>query len=500
MSRLPDRVSAAVLCYLAAPVLVFVLGWLKPIPGIALAGLLAWAVYRLCADMAPGENSRRSLAVLAWLLGLALVWSALGGAGHLVYANLDWRTRDAVYADLILSAWPPSYGVEAGVDLVLRSATGFFLAPAAVAKLAGLGLAPALLLAWCALGVFLFFLMLPLPAAFNRRLLLLSLAVVFFSGMDYAAIVLVHGQTPVFPLPLEWWRPWTYTSLTGQLFWAPNHAIPLWLGTVLIFRHRDSPGLPALGIVLLALLLFWTPFAIGLAPWLVWALWQRRVSTVFAVGDIALPYWLTALSFGALGIAYLSLPGIETIPLHLGGGAGSSGASTGGWSLPDTFTAYVQFAAFEFVLLALLIRPPHTAMRQALGLAVALLLLLPLIRIGPSNDWMLRISTPCLIMLLLLALAELDRPMADRRHMRRQACLLIALGIGAITPLFEIGRALTWQRTPPNFGATLVEQQGGHRPPHYLGRLDLPILQVLFRTPSPVPAGPERRSAMTAKP
>lgn len=496
MSRLPDRVSAAVLCYLAAPVLVFVLGWLKPLPGIAMAGLLAWAVYRLCADMAPDESTKRSLAALAWLLGVAFAWSALGGAGHLVYANLDWRTRDAVYADLILSAWPPAYGLEAGVELVLRSATGFFLAPAAVAKLAGLGLAPALLLAWCALGVFLFFLMLPLPAVFNRRLLLLSLAVVFFSGMDYAAIVLVHGQTPVFPLPLEWWRPWTYTSLTGQLFWAPNHAIPLWLGTVLIFRHRESPGLPGLGIVLLALLLFWTPFAVGLAPWLTWALWQRRDKLASAVGGVALPHWLAALCLGALGMAYLSLPGIEAIPLHFG--AGSSGTSTGGWSLPDTFTAYVQFAAFEFVLLALLIRPPHTTMRQALGLAVGLLLLLPLIRIGPSNDWMLRISTPCLIMLLLLTLAEFDRPASDRRQMLRHACLLLALGIGAITPLFELGRALTWKRTPPNYGATLVEQQGGNRPPHYLGRLDMPALQTLFRSPSPVPAGPARRAAMSA--
>jgi hypothetical protein len=491
MSRLPDRVSAAVLCYLAAPVLVFFLGWLKPIPGIALAGLLVWAVDRLCADMAPGESSKRSLAVLSWLLGVAFAWSALGGAGHLVYANTDWRTRDAVYADLILSTWPPSYGMDAGVDLVLRSATGFFLAPAAMAKLTGLALAPALLLAWCTLGVFLFFLMLPLPSAFNRRLLLLSLAVVLFSGMDYAAIVLVHGQTPVFPLPLEWWRPWTYTSLTGQLFWAPNHAIPLWLGTVLIFRHRESPDLPGIGLMLLTLLLFWTPFTIGLVPWLAWALWQRGGTPASALGSIRALHWVAAVGLGTLGIAYLSLPGIGTIPLHLG-----SGASTGGWSLPDTMLAYIQFAAFEFALLALLLRPSSIAMRQALGLAVALLLLLPLIRIGPSNDWMLRMSTPCLIMLLLLAMAEFDRPANDRRQALRRACLLIALGTGAITPLFEFARALTWQRTPPNYGHTLIEQQGGYRPPHYLGRLDVPALQSLFRPPSPVPAGPARRAVM----
>lgn len=495
MGRLPDRISTAVLCYLAVPVLIFVIGWLEPLPGLSLGSLLAWALYRLCSDMPPGDNPKRGLAVLAWLLGLAVAWSALGGAGHLVYANIDWRTRDAVYADLIVSAWPPAYGMDAGVDLVLRSATGFFLAPAAVAKLGGIELAPVLLLAWCVLGVFLFFLLLPLPAEFNHRLLLLSLTVVFFSGMDYAAIVLVHGQTPMFPLPLEWWRPWTYTSLTGQLFWAPNHAIPLWLGTVLIFRHRTSPDLPGLGLVLLALLLFWTPFAAGLAPWLAWAIWQQNGAALSALSSIRALYWLAALTLGALGIAYFSLPGVEAMPLYMGTGMGSSGNSTGGWSLPGTLAAYVQFAAFEFLLLAMLLRPPQTSMRQALGLAVALLLLLPLIRIGPSNDWMLRISTPCLIMLLLLIIAEFNGPENVPGSALRRGCLLVALTTGAITPLFEIGRALTWQRTSPNYGVNLVEQQGGYRPPHYLGRLDKPGLRALFRTPSQVPTGPARRTA-----
>ena len=95
-------------------------------------------------------------------------------------------------------------------------------------------------------------------------------------------------------------------------------------------------------------------------------------------------------------------------------------------------------------------------------------------------------------------MAEFNGPAKDGRRAIRRACLLIALGIGAITPLFEIGRALIWQRTLPNYGQTLVEQQRGYRPPHYLGRLDVPTLKALFRTPSPVPAGPARRAMMPA--
>lgn len=492
MAGIPDRLSAAVIAYLAAPALVFCLGWLELAPGILLSALLVPALVVLIRSMPAAEASQRSTSALIWLLLLALAWSALGGAGHLVYANMDWRTRDAVYADMIFGAWPPAYGIDSEAALVLRSAIGFFLVPALAAKLTSILFAPSFLLAWCAVGVALFLLMLPLPRRTGPRLVLLSLLVILFSGMDYPAILLVHGHTPVFPLPLEWWRPWTYTSLSGQLFWAPNHALPLWLGTLLLYRHHESDRLPALTLVVLPLLLLWTPFAIGLVPWYLLGMWKRFGNASAALLATSWLQWLAGLSFLALMIAYLTRPGVGPSPMTLGPAnpSGNSGAAT--WSAMDMFLAYIQFAAFEFGLLMMLLRPKRPVHRQALMVTITMLMLLPLIRMGPSNDWMLRISTPCLIMLLILVLTEFDQPAANRRDSIRLAALAVALTLGAITPGFEIARALLWQRTPPNYGQTLIEQQQGHVPPHYIGRFDLPWLQGLFRTPSPVPSGPDR--------
>lgn len=298
---------------------------------------------------------------------------------------------------------------------------------------------------------------------------------------------------PFFPLPLEWWRPWTYTSLSAQLFWAPNHALPLWLGMLLLYRNRDSANLPALGLLMLPLLLLWTPFAVGLVPWYFLAAWKRSESLSEALRATTGLQWLAALPFLALMLAYLSRPGVEATPVLIGpvGASANSGAAT--WSTLDMLVAYVQFAAFEFGLLAMLLRPRQIEQRQALGVAVALLLLLPLIRIGPSNDWMLRISTPCLIVLLILVLAEFDNRAPGRRDRLQRTGLLVALGLGAITPGYEIARALIWNRTPPNYGQTLVEQQKGYLAPHYIGRLDHVALQRIFRPPSPVPAGTDRQ-------
>lgn len=493
MTNVPDRLSTAVIAYLAAPALVFCLGWLEPAAGGTLSALLLAALFGTVRTLPKSPATTRSAAVLGWLLVLAVAWSSLGGAGHLAYANIDWRTRDAVYADMIFGTWPPAYGTQSGAALMLRSATGFFLVPALAAKLAGIGLAPLLLLAWCVIGVLLFLLMLPLPGRFGLRLVGLSLLVIVFSGMDFPAILLVHGHAPVFPLPLEWWRPWTYTSLSAQLFWAPNHALPLWLGMLLLYRNRDSANLPALGLLMLPLLLLWTPFAVGLVPWYFLAAWKHNESLSEALRATTGLQWLAALPFLALMLAYLSRPGVEATPVLIGpvGASANSGAAT--WSTLDMLVAYVQFAAFEFGLLAMLLRPRQIEQRQALGVAVALLLLLPLIRIGPSNDWMLRISTPCLIVLLILVLAEFDNRAPGRRDRLQRTGLLVALGLGAITPGYEIARALIWNRTPPNYGQTLVEQQKGYLAPHYIGRLDHVALQRIFRPPSPVPAGTDRQ-------
>lgn len=479
-----DRVTAAALGYLALPALIFSVGWLEVIPGLLLAFLLSVALLPLLRLTSPIGFPRQPPAVLAWLACLASVWAGLGGAGHFVFANPDWHTRDAVYADLIFSAWPPAYQQGDENPLILRSAIGFFIAPASLAKLAGIDLARWILFAWCSLGAFLFLMLLPLPRRPGIRLIALSLLAIGFSGLDYPAILAVHGQTPVFPLPLEWWRPWTYTSLTGQLFWAPNHALPLWIGTALILRHRDSESLPGLLMILLPIALLWTPFAVGLLPWACWALWQRG-RPVFPVPHAASPLqWLGGLLLAILLIAYYSRPGIEVTSFSMGSTGGA--ATTATWSTWDIGIAYFQFVGFEFGILALLLRPATKAFRQMFGLALILLLLLPLIRFGPSNDWMLRISTPCLIVLLFLTIAEFSEPTAKPLWSWRTAGLVAILAAGAVTPGFEIARALLWKRTPPNYGQTLVEAQRGYLAPHYLGRLDLRPLKMLFKTPEPV--------------
>lgn len=492
MRRVADPISAASLLYLALPSFMFVGGWLRPVAAILLGALIVIALVQQGRQF-PAPSTRPEGPAIAFLIMVAACWSAFGGAGHLFYSNVDWHTRDAVYADLFLSAWPPSYGMRDGAPLLLRTAMGYFLPPASLVDFLGASWAPRLLLAWSILGTALFLLLLPLPVRLGPRLVALSLVVVFFSGMDFAGILLVHGHVPIHPLPLEWWLPWTYSSLTAQLFWAPNHALPLWIATALFYRHRKSPILPSLGVFLAPLLLLWTPFAvIGLLPWFLRSTWQSGKPLLQLARTIPAPVWAMAVPLAAIIAVLLASPGVS---------GNYSNASMAGTARPGTdmfdpglALHFVQFLAFEFFLLAIAIVHAERKAPEDLAFAVVILALLPMVTFGPSNDWILRVSTPSLIILMIVAIQVLDKTFSKELALARAMPMVAVLALGAITPWFEFMRAATWPRTPPNYSINLVEQQQGGYPPHYIGRFYRPELGWLFKNPSLVPGAGERRT------
>ncbi|MBK7955613.1 MAG: hypothetical protein IPK02_17575 [Candidatus Accumulibacter sp.] len=195
-------------------------------------------------------------------------WSAFGGGSHFMHANPDWQIRDAVLGDLINFDWPVHYSLSSqGSALILRSAIGFFLPPALFGKIFGLAHLDLAVYVWTAAGVLIFLLLLPLPRRGGWRLTVALFVVIFFSGMDFLGVVIATESMPIFPLRLEWWVPLSYPSLTNQLLWAPNHCLPIWIATLLYFRHRHGAEFLRIMVAALPLTLIWTPFAvIGLLP------------------------------------------------------------------------------------------------------------------------------------------------------------------------------------------------------------------------------------------
>lgn len=477
-----DPLGRAALAYLALPTLIFLATWLRPayaVVGCALA-LLAWVSARPASAAADPPPWR--LPALLAILATAAVWAAFGGGSHFMYANRDWVVRDAIVGDLAQTGWPPSYELRDGVHYLLRSAIGFFLPVAGLAKLLGTAALEVLMYLWTALGAALFLLLLPLPARSPFRLTIGLLLVVFFSGLDFFATVLLSGELPIFPQSLEGWSRFIYPSFTGTLLWAPNHALPLWISTALLLRHwKHADGLAYLCLLLPCLPLL-TPFALpGLAPFL--ALWLAQRLRAGGPGRLPKGALLAALLVGGLTMGLQALD-IDAIPAAVA----TTGEARGRSFLAD----YALFALAEFGLLGLLLWPlTSPAERPLLAVALAFLTALPFAVFGPSNDLLLRVSAPALVVLATLALKALT---AQAGWSTRRHWLLAALiAAGAPTAFNELWRAAAWHRWRPDYARSFVDVQRGRLPPHYVARLDNPLLRELLREPQLVRNRDERR-------
>lgn len=478
----PDWPTLWALAYLAIPNLVFACGWLRP----PFAALQCAAMLCLLCSAVDGKalpvlraTHHRWQSILVLLLA-SCVWAAFGGGSHFMYANLDWLVRDTVLADLIRSEWPVLYSTDDSGVLVLRTAFGYFLPLALFGKFFGFAQLDVAVYLWTALGVAVFFFLLPLAETKGWRLLTAVITAIFFSGMDFLGALLASGSLPVFPLRLEWWTPLSYPSLTQQLLWAPNHCLPIWIATLLHFRHQNTQSWVSVSVATLALSLIWTPFALlGLLPFaLLQAIrflsgfgWQRVPWAALSAGVVfALPV-----------IAFLSL-NAEQIQFATATTAAAA-AAAGPEAMPFqavSFHSYATFVSCEFLLLAFVLAPHAKTRQQDFWLAVGILLLLPMVRFGPSNDFGLRLSTPPLIVLLLVCIETI---VVVRRATFRCTTGLAAvfLVIGAHTALNELWRAAAFSRIPPNYAKSLPDHQAGKPAAHYAGRLDTSPLQYWLR-------------------
>jgi hypothetical protein len=482
-----DGLSIAALVYLGLPALILLATWLR-LPFALMALVLAGAAVRTTFRRLRIEwRAPHPGAVIAVVAVVGMAWAAMGGGSHFFYANPDWVVRDAVLADLTYSDWPPSYQYLDGVHYLLRSAIGFFLPVAALGKLLGVDWLAKLVFVWTSIGAVIFLLLLPLPSRIGGRLLAALAIVIFFSGMDLLGNLIVHGHWPIFPLRLEWWTRFSLTSFSGTLLWGPNHALPLWIGTALFYRHWKHPDFVPYLCLLLPVTPLMTPFVLpGMAPFLL-LLAADRIRSRAGFGRLSPFALLAGLLIGGLLVRLLTFD-IDGILTRNTLEEGIAQADDGGFAL---LKSYLIFVLMEFGILALVLIP---LLRHSIGLAwlsVAVLLALPLFYFGPSNDLMLRVSVPPLMFLCILSVRELTDE--SRRLTARHGLLIAILLIGANTPFNELWRAATFRRVPPDYSRSFADTQKDGLPAHYVGRLRETLLVDLLRTPGLVPTRAERK-------
>jgi hypothetical protein len=462
--------------FLGLPVLIFVVGWLRPEPavlatvalGVALAGLV-----RAGAPMpAAASEERATISPLSLLAGLAppVALVLVSGAGGFGPRTWDWLKHDAILKDLIVQTWPVRYATEAGTT-GLTYYVAYYLPAAVIGKVAGWAAANVAVVATSLAGVVLATLWLVVLG--RGRPLRCGLLLALFSGMDVVGAAIVAPWPPhlwrIFAdFHLEWWMGhWQYSSNASLLAFVPNQALAGWLLTALLAdaAERRCGALPMVALLTVGVL--WSPFAvIGLLP----------LAIVFvAAGDGSLTArvraqasWANAgglLLLGVLGGYYASRLGSLELPAryHPGGAAAARAAF---WLEPSrlplgVFLAdYGLFVACEFLVLWLLLMhalrgwPDHRRLRPLLGAAGATLLLLPFFHLGTYNDLVMRASIPALFLLQIGVVAALRPGLRRATSAAIAAVVLVGALYGA-----NLFRILAGGSVPPHHPVAVAEQR-----------------------------------------
>lgn len=468
-----DLVDRLAIAYLALPVLIFFLGWFSPAAGALLAVFLLMGLGPLLGGR-EGMRFGPSLGVVLAAAGVALAWSAFGGAGHFAYATSDWVVRDAVLRDLVVSAWPPSYGTMDGFDLILRSPVAYYLPAALLVRFVGLASADFLLYLWTALGVGLFLTMALASVRTLRQGVIAVLVIVFFSGMDILGWLLLN-EPPALTVHLEWWsRAYQYSSNATQLFWVPNHSLPGWLAAALFYRNWRKPEFVKIAPIMIAVTLLWSPLpTVGLIPFAAWLAWFHLSRGSWRKGLAPLPWLGAAITFAVIAV-YVTLD-IVRIPY---GWAGHPDAP-----ILSRAIVHVFFVLLEFAILNLAV---WNIRRDALVAVAGLtLLVLPIGSYGPGNDLVMRGSIPALMVLCLAAADVLSQTRWSEWRRPAVLVMVFCLAVGSMTAVHEFSRAVLFPRWQPSLDRNLVEAAQG-LPPHYVGRLNVPLLAAAMRPPHPV--------------
>lgn len=240
-----SRVSLSKIAYLylALPVIIFMLTWIRPSIGIPAALLVIGALF-LATRKSEASAITFSHRTIFITIAVAFVWCFFAGQGGFWYQSADHAWRNAVFRDLVYHPWPVVFEQQ---NVLLNYYVGYWLVPALLGKAlffitqsAGVAwmTAKIALLLWSTFSITLCFMLLAnvLRCDSPKRYFAAVIVFIFFSGLDILGVYILNKKAG---LHLEWWcHGCQYSSFTTCLFWVFNQAVPAWIATLLLLNDR----------------------------------------------------------------------------------------------------------------------------------------------------------------------------------------------------------------------------------------------------------------------
>lgn len=296
--RARELVRTGVYIYLAFPVLLFFLGWCRWYIGIPAALVTIYAVLLCRKEHRTGQTAEDSGTnqpengtcccasagtwwkitgtrwKIAGIVVLVLLWTGLSGIGGYVWQNSDHPIRNQIFMQLVEARWPVVQELEpAAGTRGLVYYLGYWLPAAAAGKLFGTAAGWAVQYVWAVVGILLMYALLCMH---RKKIAVWPLfVIIFFSGTDAVGMLLREPEKfhLIGTLSLdEWFGYYQFSSMTTQLFWVFNQAVPAWVLCALVFLEEKPRNLLFASSLIILTSTF--PFA-GMLPFVLYFMVTR---------------------------------------------------------------------------------------------------------------------------------------------------------------------------------------------------------------------------------
>jgi len=451
------NIKKIAIAYITIPVIIFILGWIKlhiAIPVVALLLIALWkGIYnkksqKSIKDKEENKENKKSIYIskkmILLIFGIAFGWCLFSGQGGFFPQSDDYPWRNAILRDLINFDWPVVYS-EFNRTLVYY--IGHWMVPGLFGKMA-LGITNSsniawivgniTLLIWTSIGATIVLLLLIklLKCDSRKKIFITILMMIFFSGLDFIG-TMITGRYDA--MHIEWWvRGLQFSSITTCLFWVFNQSIIPWIITLIVLQEKNVKNYA----FLIVICLLSGPFpTVGIAIYMVVLgiielikhiknkQFKEFILDVFSIQNI-----VAILLILPIFILYLTSNSAASMGVKI-----SLGTIEEGVTYFTLIQRYILFIILELGVYAAFIFKDNKR-NPIYYTTIAYLIIVPLIKMGESSDFCMRVSIPGVLILMCLIIKYLF----DNIEIKKKTCtvLIILLCIGAATPFIEMRRSV----------------------------------------------------------
>lgn len=456
------KTSKIILCvsyfYILCSFLIFTAVWIKLYYAILIVGILILCFWRVCKDSPqfwmPELNKNNVIRIL-FVLAVIALWVYMSGIGKFVYQNNDHPVRNTIFNILVEYDWPViNYDIlpeNRGVfdTTVLIYYIGYWLPSALVGKVFGLRAGYYAQAVWAVIGIALIYYFICVKA---KKIVIWPLWIfIFFSGLDIVGVFLTNADISSYESiwHAEWWSiPYEYSSMTTQLFWVFNQAIPAWICTMLIYVQKNNRNL----VFILACCMLSSTFPfVGLLFIAVFLCFTRKYPELeqfrMSKKTVKVKEYFKCLIKDTCTVQNVIGGGIIGIVsfLYLFGNTSGSRILQEDPRGPAYFNSLpklVLFLILEVFVFAVLLYK-YNKNNKLFYFVVLLLCIIPPIKVGYSNDFCMRVSIPFLFIIMLWIIEAVAQSWKEKDY-KLFAGLVIVLLIGSVTPVLELKRTWTY--------------------------------------------------------